>query len=130
MAKHLRFDMRDAYESGATKHPQKVIKELGITYQHATPIMIADQWWFWNCENIPNPLPPYLEVADWNPMHWIGWPLSREDAEKIRDYKSVGNTGGQSEQLKCPNCKLYYDKEEIEMFRGLCESCRDRAFSF
>jgi len=35
---------------------------------------------------------------------------------------------GQSEQLKCPNCELDYDKEEIEMFRGLCESCRDRAF--
>lgn len=38
------------------------------------------------------------------------------------------NDVGQSEQLKCPNCELDYDKEEIEMFRGLCESCRDRAF--
>lgn len=35
---------------------------------------------------------------------------------------------GQSEQLKCDVCGFYYDKEEIEMFWGLCESCRDRAF--
>lgn len=35
---------------------------------------------------------------------------------------------GRSEQLKCPTCELSYDKEEIEMFRGVCESCRDRAF--
>ena len=40
----------------------------------------------------------------------------------------IANVVGRSEQLKCPNCELDYDREEIEMFRGLCESCRDRAF--
>lgn len=90
MAKHLRLDMRNAYESGATEYPQKVMKELEITYQHATPQSMGEQWWFWNCENIPEPLPPYLKVADWNPMECIGWGLSQKDAEKIRDYKNVG----------------------------------------
>ena len=56
--------MREAYESGTKEHPQKVMKELEITYQHATPQIIRDQWWFWNCENIPEQLPPYLEVYD------------------------------------------------------------------
>lgn len=44
-------------------------------------------------------------------------------------YWAIGlKVVGQSEQLKCPGCELEYDKKEIEMFRGLCESCRDRAF--
>jgi hypothetical protein len=88
MAKHLRFDLLwAAYNNVKQEHAQKVLKELGITYQHATPQSMGDQWWFWNCENIPDPLPPFLDVADWNPMEMIGWGLSKEDAEKIRDYK-------------------------------------------
>ena len=83
---HLRFCIRTADESGAKNHPQQVMKELGITYQHATPQTMGDQWWFWNCENMPEELPPYLEVADWNPMEMIGWGLSKENAEAIRDY--------------------------------------------
>ena len=88
MSKHLRFDVLwAAYNNVKQDHPQKVMKELGITYQHATPQIIADQWWFWNCENIPEQLPPYLEFMDLNPMEQIGWGLSKEVAEKIRDYK-------------------------------------------
>ena len=91
MTKHLRFDILWApYNNVKQEHPQKVMKELGITYQHATPQSMGDQWWFWNCENIPEPLPLFLEVADLNPMECIGFGLSKEDAEKIRDYKSVG----------------------------------------
>ena len=51
--------------------------------------------------------------------------VSDENKEKI--LRLLGDVG-QSDQLKCPECKLDYDKEEIEMFRGLCESCRDRVF--
>ena len=80
---HLRYNLYGLPD----EQPQVVMKQLGITYQHATPQSIGDQWWFWNCENTPDPLPPYLEVADWNPMECIGWGLSKEDAEKIRDYK-------------------------------------------
>lgn len=88
MSKHLRFDVAwSAYNKVKQDHPQKVMKELGITYQHATPQSMGDQWWFWNCENVPDELPPYLEVADWDPMKMIGYGLSLEDAEKIRDYK-------------------------------------------
>ena len=83
---HLRFCIRTAYESGAKNHPQEAIKELGIMYQHTTPQTMGDQWWFWNCENIPKELPKYLSVADWNPMEMIGWGLSKEKAEEIRDY--------------------------------------------
>ena len=80
---HLRYNLYGLPD----EQRQVVMKQLGITYQHATPQSIGDQWWFWNCENIPDPLPSYLEVADWDPMECIGWGLSKEDAEKIRDYK-------------------------------------------
>lgn len=90
MAKHLKLHILwSSYDNAKQEHPQKVMKKLGITYQHATPQSIGDQWWFWNCENIPEPLPNFLEVADLKPMKYIGYGLSKEDAEKIRNYKGV-----------------------------------------
>jgi len=88
---HLRYCMRTAEDEGITGHPQLVIKDLGITYQHATPQSIGDQWWYWNCENIPEELPKYFTVLDLDPMECIGWGLSKELAEMIRDYKEAGD---------------------------------------
>ena len=69
------------------RHPQVVMKELGITYQHSTPQSMGDQWWFWNCENVPDPLPKHFSILECkDPLEMIGWGLSKEDAEKIRDY--------------------------------------------
>lgn len=68
------------------KHPLKVMEGLGITYQHATPQSMTDQWWFWNCENVPNPLPPMLSVLDLDPQKCIGYGLSKEDADNIESY--------------------------------------------
>ena len=79
---HLRFDCY--YQ---TEHAQKQMRDLGITYQHATPQSMGDQWWFWNCENIPCKLPDHITELKLDPMEQIGWGLSKEDAEKIRDWK-------------------------------------------
>ena len=79
---HLRFDL---YNYSGT-HPQIKMKELKIKYSHSTPQSMGDQWWFWNCENIPDPLPIFLSVADLNPMKCIGYGLSKQEAEEIRDY--------------------------------------------
>jgi hypothetical protein len=89
MTKHLRYDCLYGVhedEEMPKGHPQEVMKRLGITYQYATPQSISDAWWFWNCENIPELLPPYLEVKNWDPMEMIGWGLSKEEAEQIRDF--------------------------------------------
>lgn len=87
---HLRFiglyGLIDGQEN-PKGHPQEIMKRLGITYQHATPQSVYDQWWFWNCENLPETLPPYLEIADLNPMECIGLGLTEEDAISIRDYE-------------------------------------------
>lgn len=107
--KHLRFDMYSA-----EGHPQEVMKNLGITYQHATPQSMGDQWWFWNCVNIPDPLPKFLEFADWNPMEMIGWGLSEEDAIKIRDCKEQDMLDKLAKQKQKEN-KIENMKNNIEI---------------
>ncbi len=69
-------------------HPQKVMRELGITYQHATPQSMFDMWQFWNCENIPDELPAHITEFKRDPMDMIGYGLSESDAKKIANYKS------------------------------------------
>ena len=71
------------------RHAQEVMKDLGITYQHSTPQSMGDCWWFWNCEDIPEDLPQYLSVSDRDPMNCIGYGLSQQDAERIRDGLSA-----------------------------------------
>jgi hypothetical protein len=86
MGKHLRYSLMYGVLEGQKApeaHPQKVMRELGIIYEHATPQTISDEWWFWNCENIPNPLPPFLELATFEPMEMIGFGLSEEMAIKL-----------------------------------------------
>lgn len=86
MTTHLALDI--PYD-GSKEHPQHIMKRLGISYQHSTPQSIADQWWFWNCENIPDPLPKNIRVLDiTDPAEMISYGLSKEIAEKIRDYTS------------------------------------------
>jgi len=85
--KNLRFCMQYAYftvdkeNTGDVRrlgkmHPQLAMKELGITYTHSTPQSIVDQWWFWNCENLPASLPPFLEEL-------------KKDPEFIKAAKSI-----------------------------------------
>lgn len=85
--KHLRFDCIDVHSAGVKGHPQEIMRELGITYTHATQNSIADCWLFWNCENIPDPLPKYLEESKANPLNMVGFGLSRKEAEEIVNYK-------------------------------------------
>jgi len=81
---HLRYcTMTACINCGENRHPQLVMKELGIIYQHETPQSIADQWWFWNCQNVPDELPKYLSPLNIDPHKQIGNGLSKEDADKI-----------------------------------------------
>lgn len=58
---NIRFCMMTAhYDCGEDGHPQKVMDQLGITYSRAIPQSIADQWWFYDCENVPAELPAFL----------------------------------------------------------------------
>lgn len=100
--KNLRFCMmysffsEDKENTGDIKrlggmHPQEAMKELGITYTNATPQSVGDQWWFWNCENLPDNLPPFLTEMKNNSIEMIGCGLSQEEAESISGYKASKN---------------------------------------
>ena len=64
--------MAASYE-GDNRHAQQAFKELGIVYKHAIPQTMGDQWWFLDCEFIPENLPRYiteLELTDEEYKHW------------------------------------------------------------
>jgi len=64
-------------------HAQEYMRDLGITYEHATPQSIADCWWFWNCSNVPDPLPAALDVLKITPREAIGYGLTKEDSKRL-----------------------------------------------
>ena len=72
-------------------HAQTYMKRLGITYDHATPQTMGECWWFWNCRNVPDPLPPELSVLKRTPEQAIGYGLSEEDAQRIDQLATSDN---------------------------------------
>ena len=82
---HLKFCFRTAYEASEKRDAKIVMKDLAITYSHDTPQSIGDQYWFWNCENIPSPLPKYLEVLDIDPLDAVGFGLTEKEAKEIKE---------------------------------------------
>lgn len=94
----LHYCLQTAHlECGVTRHPQEEMKALGITYQHSTPQSMGDCWQFWNCENIPEDLPEYLSINDRDPMTYIGYGLSKDLAEKVRDGRAQNTKGDEHE---------------------------------
>lgn len=61
----LRFDMigHSQATSGKPRHPQDVMRDLGISYRDAEPFPIGDCWVFRGCAELPPELPPWLEVV-------------------------------------------------------------------
>lgn len=83
---HIRFDL---WGSPQGQHAQDVMRQIGITYQYAVPQSIADQWWFWNCENVPEPLPKYMTVLNVKPHEAIGYGLTKEMADEIVAFSNA-----------------------------------------
>lgn len=59
------FYSKDEENAGEVKrlgamHPQKAMEILGITYSRAKPQSMGEQWWFFDCKNLPDELPPFL----------------------------------------------------------------------
>lgn len=47
--KHLRYQVDVAGYECEFRHPQEVMRELGITYELAIPQSLGEQWWLFNC---------------------------------------------------------------------------------
>lgn len=86
--KHLRMYMEGDSFSAENAHPQNIMKKYGITYTHCTPQSMGNQWWFWNCENIPDNLPDFFTDLDVDPMDCVGFGLSFKEAQEIIHKKN------------------------------------------
>lgn len=98
--KHLRFNTYTC----PNEHPQVVMKRLGITYYHATPQSMGDQWWFWNCENIPDPLPEYITELVMDPLKAVGHGLSEQEARDIISIMNARESGAVT--IESPEMRL------------------------
>lgn len=80
---NLRYCLITAHMCGLTRHPQEIMRDLGISYALATPQSISDSWWFWCCSNVPEALPEFLKPLARTPHEAIGFGLSKRDADMI-----------------------------------------------
>lgn len=70
-----------------SRHAQVVMRELGITYEHAVPQSIADCWNFFNCSGNIDKLPEYLIEMKKGPQDYVGYGLSQELADRLTESK-------------------------------------------
>lgn len=70
-------------------HAQDFMRLNQIKYQFAVPQSMGDQWWFFNCENYPDPLPEELSLITQDPEKLIGYGLSKEMANAIKEFKNA-----------------------------------------
>jgi hypothetical protein len=91
-SKHLKLDLYALHIFGkdqAKNHPENIMLSLGIQYSHSTPQSMGEMWQFWNCKNIPDKLPEYITIADWNPLEWVGYGLSEAKAKEILEVQNA-----------------------------------------
>jgi len=99
MVVHLMYDYLKAHMCGEYRHAEEVIKDLGITWQHSTPQSISGQILFWNSENAPEELPPYITKGNWDPIEWIGQGLSMELAQMISSHLTFPQVSKDGEEI-------------------------------
>lgn len=78
---HLRYCLDSTGDE--IRHSRIVMKELGISYQHATLQSFGPQVIFWNCECLPAELPTFITKFDIDPMIAVGHGLTHEQAIEI-----------------------------------------------
>ena len=57
---NLIYEAYGAALANENRHPQIVMKELGITYEKSEGVAIRDAWFFYGCSNIPEKLPDFI----------------------------------------------------------------------
>lgn len=73
----------------APKHAQLIMRDLGITYQLAVPQSMADCWWFFNCENVPESLPEYVYIRDFGDLgRLVGRGLSDKNVDALLEARN------------------------------------------
>lgn len=134
MYTHLKLDLIGLHLSGDEyKHPQKIMKDLGIEYELGVPQSIADCWQFFNCSNIPDNLPNYINVFNHEPLEYIGWGLSPHEARSLTNLSDVEIEEFLNNQIEIKrkkeeslqktydtsqDIKHTYDPDEVKLYIG------------
>lgn len=63
MEKLYRYDLIGASLAGEPRHPQQVVKDLGLKIVYGEPVPIADCWMFRFAEPFNLELPSYIEYV-------------------------------------------------------------------
>lgn len=64
---NLSYSMTAAiFQHNEKRHPQEVIKALGIEYDRAECFATSDHWVFYNCRNVPEELPAFISRFEEN----------------------------------------------------------------
>jgi hypothetical protein len=61
---NLKLWLQDLDTEAPGCHPMDYMKLIGVGWETAISVPLADAWWFCECRNIPDPLPHCLEVSD------------------------------------------------------------------
>lgn len=61
MEKLYRYDLIGASLAGESRHPQQVVKDLGLKIVYGEPVPIADCWMFRFAEPFDAVLPSFIE---------------------------------------------------------------------
>ncbi len=80
---HLEFSYKVAWSVGEQRHAEQVMRDLGITWGRSTPQTMDEAWWFWNCENVPADLPPYVRKSETDPYEAVGCGFTYEMADEV-----------------------------------------------
>ncbi|WP_145509494.1 hypothetical protein [Yersinia rochesterensis] len=64
MSHKLRYCINGSSDAKEMRHPQQVISLLGINYERSEPFPMADCWIFYGCNNLPDYLPPFIEITE------------------------------------------------------------------
>lgn len=61
---NLKYHLNDAIDVSEYRLPADVLAELGITWERWESMTIVDQIWLYDCKNVPDKLPPFIERID------------------------------------------------------------------
>ena len=67
------------------EHPQKILKDNGITYSWAVCQPICDSWWFFNIKGVLNKLPKQLyKIHDFGDLNkLVGYGLAQDTVDYL-----------------------------------------------
>lgn len=83
MTRMIKLCMHGQCKAGDGRHPQQVMKDLGINYLYAVPQSIADCWMFFGVHPDAAVDLAYLESREVDPMQFVGWGLSEDMALEL-----------------------------------------------